>query len=166
MAVALYEFPPAALQPLETNYATPDVVTLTNIDTDVLDYDDTTQEYRNGKFEVHPDIDTSGTITFRAKGISATAAASKNVAFDFDHAAVAVDEDHDSASYTTEASGDKATINNQNDLEVHEWTETVSNLGWAAEDEVYFRISRKAAAANNLSGDWRLIEFVIEVPLA
>ena len=88
------------------------------------------------------------------------------MAFEFDHAAVANDEDLDSASYTTEASGDKATINNQNDLEQHEWTETVSNLGWAVDDTVYFRISRKAAGASNLVGDWSMDLFTIFIPMA
>lgn len=153
------------LEPLNANTPAFDVITTTNIVATVWKFDSTTQEYLNGKFEVPPNIDTSGTVYFRAIGISATAATA-NVAFDFDHAAVDNDEDLDSASYTTEASGDKATINNQNDLEVHEWSETVSNLTWAAEDEVFFRISRKAASASNLSGDWYLYDFVIEIPLA
>lgn len=154
------------LEALETNVPAPDVITTTNIKGTVWKFDSTTQEYLNGKFEVPPDIDTAGTVYFRVIGMSATAAASKNVAFDFDHAAVDHDEDADSASYTTEASGDKATINNQNDLEIHEWSETVANMGWAAEDLVFFRISREAAASNNLSGDWYLSEFIIEIPLA
>jgi hypothetical protein len=154
------------LEPLETNTPAFDVITTTNLKGTVWKFDSTTQEYLNGKFEVPPDIDTAGTVYFRAIGVSATAAASKNVAFDFDHSPVDHDEDLDSASYTTEASGDKATINNQNDLEIHEWSETVSNLGWAAEDLVFFRISREAAASNNLSGDWYLYDFIIEMPLA
>lgn len=153
------------LEPLETNTPAFDVITTTNVKGSVWKFDSTTQEYLNGKFEVPPDIDTSGTVYFRAIGVSATAA-SANVAFEFDHAAVDNDEDLDAASYTTEASGDKATINNQNDLEIHEWSETVSNLGWAAEDEVMFRISRKAAGTSNLSGDWYLYDFTIEIPLA
>lgn len=156
------------LEPLETNAPVPDVITTTNLKGTYWKFDSTTQEYLNGCFEVPPNIDTSGTVYFRAKGISATAAASKNVAFDFDHAAVAHDEDLDSASYTTEASGDIATINNQNDAEFYEWSETVANLGWTAEDLVFFRISRKAASSNNLSGDWYLKDggFIIEIPLA
>lgn len=158
-------FAPASLQPVETNSPTFEVVTITNVILSVAACDDTTQEYLNGKFIVPNGLNTTGTVTFRAIGHSKTAAASKNVAFDFDHAAVANDEDIDSATYTTEASGDKATINNQNDVEIHEWTETVANLGWVAEDVVYFRISRDPAATNDLTGDWYLHEFSIEVPV-
>lgn len=161
----MFEFPPSALDSLESNVPASIYVTTTNLIGEYASFDDTTQEYLNGKFTVPDELDTSGTVTFRAAGYSLTAAASKNVAFDFDHAAVANDEDLDSASYTSEASGDKATINNQNDLEQHEWTETVSNLGWAAGDTVYFRISRKAAGANNLVGDWRLGLFTVYIPL-
>jgi len=154
------------LHALEANVPTPDEVTTTNIIQLVADFDDTTQEFLNGKFTVPDGINLSGTATFRMAGFSRTAAASKNVAFDFDHAPVANDEDLDSATYTTEASGDKATINNQNDLEQHEWTETVSNLGWVVDDMVYFRVSRKAAAANNLVGDWAMGLFTLFIPMA
>jgi len=166
VATADLTFPATSLAPLNANAPTYEVVTTTSIVQTVSAYDDTTQEYLNGKFKVPTNVDTSGTATFKVFGHSKTAAASKNVAFDFDHAAVANDEDLDSASYTTEASGDKATINNQNDEEIHSWTETLSNLGWVAGEIVYFRISRKAAGANNLTGDWYLHQFDIAIPLA
>lgn len=153
------------LEPLETNTPAFDVITTTNLKGSVWKFDSTTQEYLNGKFEVPPNIDTSGTVYFRAKGLAATAA-SANVAFEFDHAAIASGEDADSFSYTTEASGDKASTNTQNAVDTHEWSETVTNLGWAAEDEVMFRVSRKAASSGNLSGDWYLYDFIIEIPLA
>jgi hypothetical protein len=166
MSILNLDFEPQGLAPLETNVPAFDTVTLTNVKATVALFDASTQERLNGKFSVPDDIDASGTVTFRMQGYSVTAAASKNVAFDFEHAAVANDEDLDSASYTTESSGDKATINNQNDLEHHEWTETVTNLGWADADTVFFKLSRKAASANNLTGDWAMLLFTIEIPLA
>lgn len=165
MAFVTAEFRAGELEPIDaSNIPQLDVDTTTSVIAVVYRFDDTTQEKLRGMFEAPLGL-TSGTVTFRAKGKSGTAAASKNVAFEFEHAAVAHDEDLDSATYTTEASGDKATINNQNDLEVHEWTETVSNLGWVAEDQIYFLISRKAASSNNLSGDWYLHTLVIEMPV-
>lgn len=163
---ARLEFTAEALMPLGSAATSPQfsVVTQTTVISSVWLFDTSTQEYLFGRFTVPADI-TTGTVTFTVKGYSATAAASKNVAFDFDHAAVANDEDVDSATYTTEASGDKATINNQNDLELHSWTETVTNTGWVAGDLVYFRISRKAASANNLATDWGMWSFMIDIPV-
>lgn len=153
------------LEPLETNTPAFDVITTTNLKGTVWKFDSTTQEYLNGKFEVPPNIDTAGTVYFRAKGRS-SGGASGNVAFDFDHAAVASAEDLDSFSYTTEASGDKASTATDGALDTHEWSETVSNLGWVAEDEVFFRLSKEQASSGNLSGDWYLYDFIIEIPLA
>lgn len=164
MAALTLSFEPTALSPLGSAVPSFAVVTTTTLIQTVANFDDTIQEYLSGKFTVPADIG-SGNVTFRANGFSGTAAAA-NVAFDFDHASVAADEDLDSASYTVEASGDSATINNQNDLEQHEWTETVANLGWVAGDVVFFRVSREAASASNLSGDWRMSLFDIEIPLA
>lgn len=165
MADALLSFEPQQLSQINANTPSFDVVTTTNIIQFVANFDDTTQEYLNGKFTVPDTIDSSGTATFRAAGYAATTAASKNVAFDFDHIAVANAEDLDGFSYTTEASGDKAVTNTQNALDQYEWTETVANLGWAAADTVFFRFSRKAASSNNLSGDWRAVEFDIYIPV-
>lgn len=166
MADALIGWEPDHLKALET--AVPGLAfnTTGTLKGAYAAFDDTAQEYLNGKFTVPDNINASGTATFRMTGYSATPAASKNVAFDFDHAAVAHDEDLDLAAYTTEASGDKATINNASDNEQHEWTETVTNLGWVAGDTVYFRVSRKAAAANNLVGDWLMGKFNIYIPLS
>ena len=150
MAEILLDFEPQHLVPLES--ATPALVrvTRTNIIATIAQFDDTTQEYLNGKFTVSDDVNTSGTATFRMSGYSGTAAASKNVAFDFDHAAVAEDEDIDSASYTTELLDDSATINNQNDLEQHEWTETMSALGCGMQVQ-NLRLMRKEGGE---SGVW------------
>ena len=167
MAAAQFEFDPLSLNAVESAIPSVAVVTTTTVKGWVADLDDTTQEYLNGNLTVPDDIDSSGTIEFEVRGFAATAAASRVVAFDFDHAAVAHDEDLDSATYTTEASGDKNVINNQNDLEIHSWTETVTNAGWVAGDEVFFRISRDpTTSGTNLTGNWRMIKLVIRVPLA
>ena len=49
------------------------------------------------------------------------------------------------------------------------WTETVSNAGWAAGDEVYFLVCRDGdgtAGTDSMSGDARLHSFSVSVPRA
>lgn len=131
----------------------------------VAAYDDTTEEFRNGTFQVPTDIDSSGTVTFRAMTFPKTAAASVNVEMRFGHRAVDDGEALD-GSYTTEDSGDVVPDSTQDDLTVIEWTETVANLGWVAEDLILFQLSRIAPAGTDLTGDLYLIDFAIDIPQA
>lgn len=165
MANALIDFPPGALLLLETNVPQRDIIDFGTVIAEVLRYDDTTEEYANGRFAVPGEINTGGTVTFRAKVSPATGAASKNVALTFGHAARATGEAID-ASYTDEDSGDKAITATTGQATFIEWTETVSNLAWAADDEVFFRLSRYDASTNDLSGDMYLLSFQIEIPLS
>lgn len=155
----------AALQALETNFAPLEKLAGSNVNVYVRAFDDTTEEYANGKFQVPGDIDTAGTVTIRAYVMAKTAAASKNVALTFGHLALNDSEDFDPASpYTDEDSGDTAIDATQDDVTEISWTETVSNLGWAVNDMVYCRLSRPAASADNLSGDMYLHKLTIEIP--
>lgn len=157
-------FDAASLQTLETAFASLEILSGTVVKTYVRAFDDTTQEYTNGKFQVPADILTTGTVTFRAYVMAKTAAASKYVQLSFDHSAKNDSEDYDTA-YTTEDSGDKAIDATQDDVSEITWTETVSNLGWAANDYVNFRLSRKDTAAEaDLVGDMYLHLFTIEIP--
>lgn len=165
MATANLAFPLASLSALEANFAPIENVDLGTAEGLVCAFDDTTQEYRNGSFQVPTDIDTAGTVTFRAFGYSKTAAASKNIQLSFEYRALDDSEAIDGA-YSAEDSGDKAVDGTQGDLDEITWTETVANLGWAANDFVLFRVSRKDATANDLVGDYYFWLFVIEVPLA
>lgn len=124
-------------------------------------FDDTTEEFVQRVFQVP--TGATGTVTFTAIGYSATAAASKNVALTFHHHAIAAGESWD-GEYATVASGDKATNADQDELDVFTWTETISNLGWAAGDLVRMKVSRTATSGTNLSGDWGLVLFVISIP--
>ena len=164
MAIQL-QFPPSAMPGLETLSAAPVVVDFGTIISTVLAFDDSQEEFGNGKFEVPAAIDGGGTVTFRAKVSPATGAASKNVALTFGHRPVADTEAIDGA-YTDEDSGDKAITATTENFTFIEWTETVSNLGWVAEDEVFFRVSRIDASANDLVGDMYLVDFVIDIPTA
>ena len=164
MATAEISFKVRGLDALEANFAPVENVDLGTVELLICAFDDTTQEYRNGSFQVPADINTGGTVTFRAFGYSRTAAASKNIQLSFEHRGLDDSEAIDGA-YTAEDSGDKAVDGTQGDLDEITWTETVSNLGWAANDFVPFRISRKDASANDLSGDWLWDTFTIEIPL-
>lgn len=149
----------------ETNPASLEFLNGTTVKTLVRAFDDTTVEYVNGKFQVPGDIDTSGTVTFRAYIMAKTAAASKNVELELEHLAINSAEDFDQA-YTAENSGDVAIDATQDNVTEATWTETVANLGWAANDLVFFRLSRTAPSANNLSGDMYLYTLSIEIPRA
>lgn len=135
----------------------------TNIDINVLAFDDTTDECAGKNFIVPNDVDTSGTATFVVQYYPATA--STNSAFwDFKHLAVDNDESWDQA-LTTESDGGCAGINTQDDVVTCEWTETLSNLGWVASDLVEFEVCRDADnASDNLTGDANLITFTVEIP--
>lgn len=158
-------FDAADLKANETNFAPLEQLTGTNVITFVRAFDDTTEEYANGKLEVPSDIDASGTVTFRAYVMAETAASSRNIALTFGHVARNNAEDFDVA-YTDEDSGDIAIDATQDNLTEATWTETVSNLGWAASDIVYFRVSRPQASADNLVGDMFLHGFSITIPRA
>ena len=134
------------------------------VQTFVRAFDDTTEEYVHGKFRLPDDLDTAGTATFRVAVMAKTAAASKNVEHRLSHVALADSEDFDVA-YTNEDSGDKAIDATQDDISIHEWTETVSNLGWTAGDLVLFRYSRIAPSSDNLSGDMYLLHLIIKIPV-
>jgi hypothetical protein len=128
-------------------------------------FDDTTDESVIRKFKVPSDIDSSGTVTFRMYGYAVTAAAA-NIVFDFKHSSVGNDESWDTA-FVTESSGAKALINTQDDINIIEWTETVANLGWSANDQCRFYLTRDADnGSDTLSGDFGVTLFEIDIPRA
>jgi len=128
-------------------------------------FDDSTEEFVNFSIKAPSDIDTSGTVTFRVWMYAATAVASRFVQLTFDHRAVDNGESWDGA-YTSEDSGDLAIDGTQDDITEANWTETVSNLGWAADDFIMCRLSRIAPSGTNLSGDLYVVGFAIEIPRA
>lgn len=153
----------AAFYTTETNFAPLEKISGGTVKTLVRAFNDTTEEYVNGKFKVPADIKTGSTITFRAYVMAKTAAASKNVGMTFGHAPINNSEDFDPA-YTEEDSGDIAIDATQDDVTVMSWTETLANLGWAANDMVEFRLSRDPSVTNDLTGDMYLFMFVVEIP--
>jgi hypothetical protein len=131
----------------------------------VLAFDDTTEEYANFSIECPQNIDSGGTVTFRAHVTAATGAASKNVGLTLGHRPIDDGEAIDGA-YTEEDSGAKAIDATTSDLTTIEWTETVSNLGWVAEDFISARLSRDTGVSDDLTGDLYLLGLTIDIPVA
>lgn len=150
---------------LETNFAPLVQDNGTNNRMMVRAFDDTTEEFVNFSFPVPGEIDTSGTVTFRAFVYAATAVASRFVQLSFNHVPLTSNESWDAAG-TDENSGDIALSGTQDQITVASWTETVSNLGWAADDIIIARLSRIAPSGTDLTGDLYLIGFEIEIPRA
>lgn len=160
-----YWFSAESLQPLETNFAPLEKLTGTNVKVFVRSFNDTTEEYVNGKLQVPGELDTTGTVTFRAYVSAKTAAASKNIGLTFGHLAINGGEDWDPSSpYTEEDSGAVAIDATQDNVTEVTWTETVANLGWAANDLVIFRLSRDTGVTGDLTDDLYLFSLAVEIP--
>lgn len=154
----------ASLELVETSSAVPVRIAGSNKTKDLLAFSDSTEEYANFSFRVHDRIATAGTVTVVYIVQAKTFVSSKNIALTFGHSAVADDEDYDVA-YTDLDTGDLAVEGAQDDILVFTDTETVSNLGWIAGDQVDCRVSRPAASADNLADDLYLHRICLLVPL-
>ncbi|MFW9874250.1 MAG: hypothetical protein ACFFG0_14185 [Candidatus Thorarchaeota archaeon] len=127
-------------------------------------FDDTTEEYILQDFIVPSDI-TSGTVTFETYGYAVTADGNE-IQFTFHHSAKTSNESWD-AAYSEVDSGDKTTDSDQDDFDHFTWTETVANLGWVANDNVRFMLSRCAVDdGTTVSGDYGVVLFAIRIPRA
>jgi hypothetical protein len=160
---ALYSFPAHGLLPLETakpQYANYNAGTIL---VPVWRFDQTTQEYVNGNFTVHPSIDATGTVTIGAKVSPVTGEAAAFVGLRLGHRNVG--DGVTNGSYTDVDSGDKSITPTTGNETLITWTVLVSTLTWAASQSVYFRLSRYVPTGNNLDGDMRLHHFFIRIPL-
>ena len=162
----IIQIPGYALAPLEAGESVYPIIkdAGTNIDQLTGDFDDSTDECRTVTFDIGPDINTSGTVTFKVEWYSA-AATSGNLIFDFRHnsgVAEGVDPDQ---TLTTESSAADATQGTAGQKTSTVWTETVSNLSWAAGDTVDGVLCRDANnGSDNLSGDAKVKLFFIGIP--
>jgi hypothetical protein len=147
---------------VETNFAPLNQKEGSNVKHLVRSFDDTTEEFVNFSMSI-PDLDASGTVTFRAYIYAETAAASVNVQLRLGHINANNNDSWDVA-YTDLDSGDVALSATQDQITVAEWSETVTNLGWAADDLLILRLSRISPTGTNLTGDLQLIGFSVEVP--
>jgi hypothetical protein len=160
---------------LETNIAPLEKMTGSNAKILVRAFDYATVEYVNGKFKVPGALVGTGsaTVTFRAVWYARVApTGTDNVVWAFAHIAKATDEDWDNTAYTVEQAGASQADIVQDVLTVTTWTETLTNLGWSADDLVLFRLYRNATDAGDTlddradeDDDALLLSFTIEIPV-
>ena len=156
-----FDFPAGSWDYPSTNFAPWDTDAGSNGNIRRQLFDDTTEEFIEAQIELPSSV--SGTVTFDAYGYAVTATASKNIRFKIYHSAKADGENWD-AAYATLSSGDLACDGTQDQLDRFTWTDTVSGLGWSANEQVRIKLSRIAPGSDNLSGDYGLTHLRITLP--
>ncbi|MCK5606779.1 hypothetical protein KAR91_33060 [Candidatus Pacearchaeota archaeon] len=132
-------------------------------------FDDTTEQFIQRQAKVPSDIDPAGTVTFKAMGFATTGpAAARFIQLKLYHSAKNSGEAWDGA-YSNKVSGDLAVDPTAGPpspayYDYFEWTETVANLGWTANDILRWMLSRIAPAGTNLTGDWTPVWFEVDIP--
>ena len=161
-----YVWPMSALLPLEAADSIPPLAkdAGTNVDMLSVDFDQSTDECRTFTFLAPPDITAGGTVTFTVIWYSASVT-TNNVIWDIRHnSGVAEGVDPDQALTTVAAAAD-AVQGTAGQITVTTWTETQTNLAWAASDSVVGVVCRDANnASDNFAADARAILFGVRIP--
>jgi len=129
-------------------------------------FDDTTEEFiiLEPAFEIPDNLNAAGTVYFSLFGY-AKVADGNEVQFRISHSARGKGESWDNA-YGTKDSGDYSTDVQQDELDQIEWSETVANLGWAAQDLLRLKLSRIAINDGTpVSGDYYVTNLKIRIPV-
>lgn len=129
-------------------------------------FDDTTEEFilLEPAFELPDNLDAAGTVYFSLFGYAKTADGNE-VQFRISHSSRDKGESWDNA-YVTKDSGDYVTDAQQDELDQIEWSETVANLGWAAQDLIRLMVSRIAIAdGTKVTGDYGFLNLKIRIPV-
>ena len=147
------------------SYYTSGKLTGTNADIWTGDFGPTSDQCGGFHFFVNSDIDTSGSVEFRAI-YTVTVGATAEVVWEVRELAVGDSESWDQAlTAHSSAASDCAGPSPAKDVENCTWTETVSTLGWAADDWVELEFCRDPDHADDTNAQTiRLLELVIEVP--
>lgn len=167
-AVKEYWWPASATLPLEAADSIPPISkdAGTNVDQLVVLFDDSTDECRTVSFKVPSDVDTSATVTFRLHWYSSSATTG-SAYWDFRHNSGVADGADPDAALTTEADGGDTVAGTAGQISAATWTETITNLGWAANDQVDAVFCRDANnGSDNFSGDAYVTGFGVEIPRA
>ena len=152
-----FDYPPTDPGVLET-------LTLTNGTLKQQAFDDTTNQKDLQAFKVPSDIDTAGNVTFRLIGKTETVT-TNDIVFNLNHSIANDNEDPDQA-FTTESSGAKA-VNGSGKLDIIEWTESVANLGWSANDYCRIELERDASnVSDTVVGNYNPLIFEIDIDRA
>lgn len=167
-AVAEICFTAAAMLPLDAADSIPPLTTTagTNVDIITASYDDGTDECRQVHLKVPSDVQGGSTITFRNVWHSATATTG-DVIWDTRYQSTGAEGETWDAALTTKAATADTAQGTVKLRTVTTVTETLVNLGWAANDDVYIQVCRDAnAAGDTLVGDAQLQMYCVEIPRA
>lgn len=167
-AVKEYWFPCPATLPLEAADSIPPLSKDAGTALDMLtcDFNDSTDEGRTVVLKVPSDVQSGSTITFRAYWYSA-AATTGDIIIDFRHNGGVAEGTDPDQTLTVEASAADTTQGTAGQMTVTTWTETLANLGWAANELVVGVFERDANhASDTLVGDMKVIGVSVEIPRA
>lgn len=125
-------------------------------------FDDTTETYAYGSFQVPYNINASGTVAFNVVG-GMRSATSGSVGWTLGEREAAGGESWTGAyaEYDSVATVVPGATTTQFSIG---WSTTASALGWASGDTIRFRVSRDPSASGDASGDALLDYFYIDIP--
>lgn len=157
-------FPSTALDSIGTNGAS--LLNLGDATTARMcrGFDDTTECYAYGQFQVPSNINTSGTVSFSVMG-GLRSSTTGNLLWTFGERESATGEAWTGA-YTEYDSASTAISGATTTQTLISWSTTASTLGWQSGDLVRFRVSRDPGVSGDASGDALLDLFYIDIPLA
>lgn len=167
LSVREFWWPASATLPLEAADSIPPIAkdTGTNVDVLAVDFDASTDECRMAHFKVPSDVKSGSTVTFRIVWYST--ATSGDVIWDARYQSTGADNESWDQTLTTKAAS-AATVKGTTKLRtVTTWTETLANLGWAANDDINISFCRDANnGSDTMAADARVIGFGVEIPRA
>lgn len=167
-ATKLYVWPGASTLPLDRdeNWAVLVKATGTHIDYLTGNFDDTVVECRKASLKVPSDADTSGTVNFWTYWYSDTFDSSQSsVTWLYRWHDITEDVNPFDVVLTTDVASADAQSDTKDQIIVTNWTETMSNLGWTADEWISGQFCRDPGEADDdMNGDARAIGFAMEVP--
>ncbi len=168
-SVKEYYWPASATLPLQAADSIPPISkdAGTNVDQLAVLFDSGTDECRSVTFKVPSDVESGSTITFRALWYST--ATSGSVVWDFRHTSGDTEGETWDDTLTTESASSDAVQGTTKLITVTTWTETLANLGWAANDLVtgtFCRDGDGTAGTDDMAADAYAIGFGVEIPRA
>jgi len=129
-------------------------------------FDDTTEEFVLNKIDVPYDLNTSGTVFFRAKAYSKTAGSNQSVRLKFYHSARGKGENWDNV-FASAISPDNNVSATQDSYDFISWSTSAASLGWASGDEMRIKLSRiGVSSGTTVSGDYSITNLIVRIPRA
>lgn len=165
-AVKEYWFAASALEPLEAADSIPPISKWTGTNQDILaaSYDASTDEGRKIVIKVPSDVQAGSTITFRVVWFARTATTG-NVVWDFRYSTTGAEGETWDGALTTKAAAADAVQGTANLMTTTTITETLANLGWAANDVITVMLYRDANnGSDDMADDAQVVGVGIEIP--